>query len=572
MRWLFVLFLPLSVHVQAQIFSYPTPPVNCFNSNAVYYPSTDLNRCTIPGETPFSTFFVPAVGSSYIDANFGSTVTVLASFKDSGPGTVHGYYSPTAFSASGKYALISLNTFTRVVDAKTGALIQPFGQTMFGNVVSDTPTWDAFSDDFFWWWSGTKLSKYQVSTGIRADVLDFSTLIDQRTGRAFGFTSIAAGGTGDTSNDNWKAGFSDQAHHNACIVNLNNLHVYCADYTVTRNGVTPVTITSDGQNGSVFISKGVDSVSHKRYMMADTFNNYVFFSLMGDPNDGVLTFEELGPERSPASFGFYTTGNGNNVCDPGENCWAGEHEDMMQDADGQQYVVGIQTTQFGNGNNERRITYLRMNAGLLMGRMTSEVAGGGLTVGYLSEEGGGIDSFRDHHVGCAKSAPYCVVSSSNENPDGSVVSPTQPTFAHSGHSGAIIVVRGVNLEVRPIAYSRSPLFSYAGSGRDYWAYSRACISNDGTHVIFDSNLGHANGANNENVLVAPTGFGRPPRSFCDLDGDGSTNVSDAQIALNQVLGRAPCTSADITQSGTCRVIDIQRVVNAALTGVCRVGQ
>src|SRR6476620_11467969 len=105
MRWRFLLFLLLSVHVQAQIFSYPATPVNCFNSNAGYYPSADLNRCTLPGETPFSTFSVPAVGSSYIDANFGSIITILASFKDSGPGAVHGYYSPSAFSASGKYAL-----------------------------------------------------------------------------------------------------------------------------------------------------------------------------------------------------------------------------------------------------------------------------------------------------------------------------------------------------------------------------------------------------------------------------------------------------------------------------------
>jgi hypothetical protein len=111
---------------------------------------------------------------------------------------------------------------------------------MFGNAVGDTATWDAFSNDFFWWWCGTKLSKYQVSTGLHADVLDFSTLIDKRTGRAFGFTSMAAGGTAETSTDNWKAGFSYQAHHNACIVNLNNLYVYRADCAVTHNGVTPI--------------------------------------------------------------------------------------------------------------------------------------------------------------------------------------------------------------------------------------------------------------------------------------------------------------------------------------------
>ena len=44
MRRGFLLFLLLCVRAQAQIFSYPATPVNCFNSNAGYYPSADLNR------------------------------------------------------------------------------------------------------------------------------------------------------------------------------------------------------------------------------------------------------------------------------------------------------------------------------------------------------------------------------------------------------------------------------------------------------------------------------------------------------------------------------------------------
>src|SRR5436190_19536022 len=122
--WRFLLFLLLSLSARSQTFSYPAAPVNCSNSNAAY-PSSDLDLCTLPGETPFSTFPIPAIGSSYIDANFGSPITVLASYAATGPGVVHGYYSPSAFSATGKYVAMAVSTFTRIIDANTGALIQP---------------------------------------------------------------------------------------------------------------------------------------------------------------------------------------------------------------------------------------------------------------------------------------------------------------------------------------------------------------------------------------------------------------------------------------------------------------
>ena len=56
-------------------------------------------------------------------------------------------------------------------------------------------------------------------------------------------------------------------------------------------------------------------------------------------------------------------------------------------------------------------------------------------------------------------------------------------------------------------------------------------------------------------------------SACDVNCSGSTDVTDVQLEVNQVLGVAPCT-ADINKDGVCNVIDVQRVVNAAMGGVC----
>jgi len=67
------------------------------------------------------------------------------------------------------------------------------------------------------------------------------------------------------------------------------------------------------------------------------------------------------------------------------------------------------------------------------------------------------------------------------------------------------------------------------------------------------------------------GGAAPPPLTCDLNGDGTINAADIQIATNQALGISPCTNADLLQNGQCSVIDVQRVINASLGGACRIG-
>lgn len=50
----------------------------------------------------------------------------------------------------------------------------------------------------------------------------------------------------------------------------------------------------------------------------------------------------------------------------------------------------------------------------------------------------------------------------------------------------------------------------------------------------------------------------------DVNGDGATNVTDVQIAVNQALGAASCGAGDVNGDGACNVTDVQKVINAAL--------
>jgi hypothetical protein len=61
-----------------------------------------------------------------------------------------------------------------------------------------------------------------------------------------------------------------------------------------------------------------------------------------------------------------------------------------------------------------------------------------------------------------------------------------------------------------------------------------------------------------------TGAAPPPPSSCDVNGDGVVNVADVQLEVNMALGINSCTNP----SGTCTVVSVQRVVNAALGGQC----
>lgn len=63
---------------------------------------------------------------------------------------------------------------------------------------------------------------------------------------------------------------------------------------------------------------------------------------------------------------------------------------------------------------------------------------------------------------------------------------------------------------------------------------------------------------------------RSTLASCDLNDDNAVNVLDAQVAISQTLGNAPC-SADLNGDGACNVTEVQRIIQASLNGACRTG-
>lgn len=66
-------------------------------------------------------------------------------------------------------------------------------------------------------------------------------------------------------------------------------------------------------------------------------------------------------------------------------------------------------------------------------------------------------------------------------------------------------------------------------------------------------------------LIPFSAWGQSP---CDLNKDGSVNVTDVTLGVNMVLGLSTCT-ASINGTGGCNVAMVQRIVGAALpNGTC----
>jgi len=69
------------------------------------------------------------------------------------------------------------------------------------------------------------------------------------------------------------------------------------------------------------------------------------------------------------------------------------------------------------------------------------------------------------------------------------------------------------------------------------------------------------------LLAIMPGLAWSQSNACDLNGDGTVNAADVQLAVNMDLGKAPC-AANIDGAGVCNAAVVQRVINAALGGNC----
>ncbi len=435
-------------------FSYLAGPTGC--NQAPAYPDPPLCKpLPLPGIVA-----PPQPGASYVDPNFGGRVRVLT-----GAAIYHTYSTPSPLSAHKKYLMSYLENGTwDIVDVATTRVVyhrNPGTQSYF---------WDANDDEVYYYIYGAAIYKQDLRTNKTSVLIDYSKEPEQ-------FHEIVRGATGDTSKDNWIS-FWAPDDKTLCALDIDHLKTYCADYADSQRNL------AYGDVDFTLISKGIDRTSGKRYVMLIAPPAMGVFSV--DLANGVLKLEYRGPES------VERPGNNDGVCDPGERCIVGSHLDTLEDSAGIQYLVSSDETSVPC---EVSLSTFQLNTGLSLLKPV-ELGGGKKRVMTLWRCGPG---WVDEHVGCAKAAPYCVISTQSyaRRPDD--VSEYVPT----PHAGEIIVMRDNGLEIRRLALTRTVFFTNAGEG-NYWAAPRAAISNDGSVVASDSNFGEIG---KPRVTLIETGFG-----------------------------------------------------------------
>jgi hypothetical protein len=133
---------------------------------------------------------------------------------------------------------------------------------------------------------------------------------------------------------------------------------------------------------------------------------------------------------------------------------------------------------------------------------TPSELGGGLKRVFQLFRCGGVDNWVDYHAGCAKAAPLCVLSTTNQ-PFGKGRDPSDKTpQKRTGYMGEIMLMRDNGVEIRRLVQHRSQQFSNEES-RGYWSTPRAAISADGSLVVATSNFGVPN---QQRVVTIETGL------------------------------------------------------------------
>lgn len=447
-------------------FTYLAGPTGCKSGHD--YP--DAAVCAVPGEKPPGNFTPPAAGESYVDPNFGATVKIL-----SGAHCLHQYSTPSAISAHNKYVLTSCG----VIELATANVVFLTNPSDF----QGGTFWDAFDDNVFYFYSGAKVIKRNLQSGV-------TTLVDYSNDGQHNFKSITMGGTGDTSKDNWVAFYSNDAQ-NVCALDLNKVKTYCANFA-TADQLHFQTIDFP------MMSKGVDSATGKRYVILQGPPSTGVFSV--NLTTGKLDLEYRGPENPEAG------GNHNGICDPGESCLEDSHSDTFEDSKGIQYLVSNRQTETPC---EFALNTWQLNKGLDLFKQV-ELGGGRRKVLTIvkcqgdSTDGPVVFGLEDY-VACAKSAPYCAITTSYDRSN--LRDPADKTPILRGpHLSEIFVMRDNGVEIRRLAENRSVL--YRGD-EVYWSVPRASISSDGSWVVADSNFGvPAPDTQAMKVIAIKTGFGK----------------------------------------------------------------
>jgi len=356
-------------------FSYaPGYPQGCANSDALY---SFADTCTIANERPPSeAFSIPAQGASYVDPEFGRTVTRITK-----EGEALAYSTLTAFTVANPPLVFTDNGDT------TYNLSNLSGTVIYSGLTRGDTTFtalDALDSDIYWRRSADhELWKYKISTATDTKAADYHGT----------YTSISNGGTADISDDNWWAFFAP-TELKVCAVNLNGLtpatqaaKTYCASYAGLLGG--------DGEYVDFVQVSMLDVVTGTRYvtMMRSTAAAVWSVNLGAGTLD---SFRYLGEEPQRAA------NNDNGICESGEACIAVPHCTLGRDAVGNVVFFHNWTDIYGNATY---LVSLQLNKGPLLFRPVEE--GGGMRF-YFATALWSV-GLSDAHLSC-NGAGYCSMS------------------------------------------------------------------------------------------------------------------------------------------------------------------
>lgn len=505
----------------------------CSNSDAAKY--CDLDTCTITNIRPGGTFNIPALGSTYAEPQFGSVIRRIAG----GGGTYrsHGYSSVNPCNRTGTRCFVGSASTSYIIDPSDGTVLftsPPAG--LLDNV------WDAYDPLVYHYMTGKTIHK--VTLPALSDVLEFTY-----PGTA---TTITGGGTGDTSKDNWWAFYTD-TDAKVCAINLSNVsQAPCATRTFSPSLGTP---------DFVMISKGTSVSSGKRYVFLNG-TSYVPIWQFSDADPSLTFFGRL-----PVGYSAQYSGSPSfdTACTDAavalSACSPSSHMDTVE-ISGEQYAVfsaqavspfmvvvmyskiasgDLMTTAvetgggatfslpISDGNLGMHIACAKQapycaaekyqyipstswkvtnatNASPIVITSDTGYTGANNDVLLINNVGGNTAANGLCTVaGLSGTTFNCAGSTGNGTYTASTGSFTLNTApATSPHGEEVLVIRGLNAEVRRIVKHRSIPYSdtYTGVG-GYQEQPKTSILTDGSRLIFDSNFGFPDGIGVYSVM---TGF------------------------------------------------------------------
>ena len=512
-------------------------PQGCTNSDSLF---SFADTCTIANERPPSeAFSIPAQGASYVDPEFGRTVTRITK-----EGEVLTYSTLTAFTVADPPLVFTDNGDT------TYNLSNLSGTVIYSGLTRGDTTFtalDALDSDIYWRRSADhELWEYKISTATDTKAADYHST----------YTSISNGGSADISDDNWWAFFAP-TEMLVCAVNLNGLttanqatHTYCASYAGLLGG--------DGAHVDFVQVSMIDGTSSKRYVIMLRATAAAVWSV--NTSTGVLDWERyLGEE--PQRYANDDDG----VCESGETCIAEPHSTIGRDALGNVIFFFDWAEIYGN---QTYLVTLQLNKTMIF-RPVEE--GGGMRflfatscVGcdrHLSCNGAGYCSMS----GFKSSIPAKAVTGATRNKPAEITTSTahgwatgtkveidqvvgntcvnhvwtitstgsytftldgsdctgSGTYAGGGLAGLgtaatnyplrdrniVIYLNGAGSVAYPINHHRGKIWSTGG----YWETSMTNLSRNGAYIAYATNMGNIGGSGQTStemaVYIAATGLG-----------------------------------------------------------------